>query len=476
MDSINYTTAFTLVSKIVQNGEGESFLQDIAGLNKIIYTDLPEAMKDYAPSNFAEIYSDFKYTFEKFTDFILFDKLIGKNTVALGGGFSTGKSSFINALLKNRMLPSEIDPSTSVPTYVINGAKESAVGINVFNKKVELAIEELKIISHGFTSEYNVKFGHLLEIIFVETPEQPFKSISFLDTPGYSKPESENYSKKTDENIARTQLNSANFILWFISAEEGTITDEDIKFLQSLNSDIPFAVIVNKSDKRGESDISEIVGLVKQNLTNRGIFPLDVIPFSCRYPDKFGKEQIQKLLAKWENQEYASTFARDFKILFIKCIEYFEEQIRNESRRLNWINAGMTFSDIQEVNEAFSNLSNEIKIFLKNFRKREKKLKEIQKLFFGELKKVADTYKVEMPDLSEFNFESLKPQNIKDEMRNIKEKHQVKPGRHLHILMSQFGDEDDSKHYVCGLESRQKLLMQIIKANLGKLDGIEITN
>ncbi|MBV6512572.1 MAG: dynamin family protein [Ignavibacteriales bacterium] len=471
MDSINYTTAFNLVSKIVQNGEGESFLQDIAGLNKIINTDLPEAMKDYAPSNFAEIYSDFKYTFEKFTDFILFDKLIGKNTVTLGGGFSTGKSSFINALLKNRMLPSEIDPSTSVPTYVIHGAKESAIGINVFNKKVDLAIEELKIISHGFTSEYNVKFGHLLETIFVETPEQPFKSISFLDTPGYSKPESENYSKKTDENIARTQLNSANFILWFVSAEEGTITDEDIKFLQSLNSGIPFAVIVNKSDKRAESDVSDIVGLVKQNLTNRGIFPLDVIPFSCRYPEKFGKEQIQKLLANWNKQEYASTFARDFKILFVECIEYFEEQIRNESRRLNWINTGMTFSDIPEVNEAFTNLSNEIKIFLKNYRDKEKNLKEIKDLFFKEIKSVADKYGIEMPEPSELDLLSFKSLDIFNLVRKNKDKRGIKTGDYFHILQNQLTELQKNEEILVWGQKYSKIIEDTITEQLVIEDG-----
>lgn len=468
MSNIEFKPAFDLVSKIVQNGEGEPFLSEIAGLNKIINTDLPEAMKDNAPSNFTELYSDFKYNFEKFKDFILFDKLIGKNTVALGGGFSTGKSSFINSILKNKILPSEIDPSTSVPTYVISGKEEIASAINVFNKKVDLQLDDVKIISHGFSSEYNVKFGHILETIFIETPSQPYHAISLLDTPGYSKPDSENYSIKTDENIARTQLNSSNYILWFVSAEEGTITDEDIKFISSLNREIPIAVIINKSDKKTESDIKDITALVKKTLEQKGIFPVDVIPYSCRYPEKYGYKQVNALFEKWNKQAYASTFARDFKILFVKCREYFEDEIRSENRRLNWINTGMTFSDTTEVNEAFTNLSNEIKIFVKNYKEREKRLLDLQKEFFTEIKKVADKYKIEMPEPNEIDLIKNKTSDLEAILRKIKEKSGIKSSKNYHILQLLFAESQNNLVNTLGNKNYSGLVKGIVLNNLEK--------
>lgn len=468
MATIDYNSAFKLVCKIVQNGEGETFLNDIANLNKIIDIDLFEAMRDNAPSNFAEIYSNFRYTFEKFKDFILFDKLIGKNSIAIGGGFSTGKSSFINSLLNTKILPSEIDPSTSVPTYVIFGKKETAVAINVFNKTVDIEIEDVKIISHGFSSEYNVKFGHLLETIFIETPLQNYHSISFLDTPGYSKPDSETYSIKTDENIARNQLNSANYILWFVSAEEGTITEEDIRFIKSLNSEIPLAIILNKSDKRTDSDIEEVVSQIKNTVEQKGIFPIDVIPFSCRYPQKYGLNKIKKLLKDWSEHDYISTFARDFKILFIKCREYFEEEIRSESRRLNWINIGLTFSDEPEVRNAFINLSNEIKIFIQNYKQREKRLIELQNYFFSEIKKVGDKYKIEMPEPSEIDLISNKISTLKAILIKLKEKKGIKSSENFHILKKTLPVSQNNFVNTLGNINYSKTLKNLISRNLSK--------
>lgn len=465
---VEFKSAFNLVSKIVQNGEGEYFLSEIALLNKIIMTDLPQAMSDNAPPNFSELYSNFKYTFEKFKDFILFDKLIGKNTVALGGGFSTGKSSFINATLGEKLLPSEIDPSTSVPTYVISGKKNNAMGINVFNKKIDLEIEDVRIISHGFSTEYNVKFGHLLETIFIETPSNPYEAISFLDTPGYSKPESENYSLKTDENIARTQLNSANYILWFVSAEEGTITEDDIRFIKSLNSEIPIAIILNKSDKKTDSDIEEIIKQVRKTVEQKGIFPIDVIPFSCRYPQKYGVDKIKKLFLEWNEHDYMSTFARDFKILFLKCREYFEEEIRIEARRLNWINTGQTFNDVPEVEKAFINLSNEIKIFVQNYKQREKRLIELQTEFFTEIKKVGDKYNIEMPEPSEIELISNKISTLKAIIIKLKEKKGIKSSENFHILKKTLSESQNNIINTLGNINYSKTLKNLISENLSK--------
>ncbi len=467
MTEIDYRSAFDLVSRIVQNGEGEDFLTEISALSKIINETLPKAVEDNAPSNFPELYSNFKYTFEQFTDFIMFDKLIGKNIVALGGAFSSGKSSFLNSLMGSNMLPAEIDPSTSVPTYIINGTDDKASGINVFNKKVELKIEEVKIISHGYSTEHNVKFGHLIESIFIETPRSAYKSIAFLDTPGYSKPDSDKYSKRTDENIARTQLNSSNFILWFVSVEEGTISEEDIKFIQTLDSGIPFAVIVNKCDKKTESDVKMITKGIKSTLEGKGLFPVAVIPYSCRKPKQFGLEEVVALIEKWNRSDYQSTFARDFKILFIRCIEYFDDMLRNENRRLNWINTGMTFSDIPEVNESFRSLSSEIKITAQKFREKSKLIKDIIKEFFTEIKKVGDKYGILLPEPSEIELISNNTSNLLKIVREIKEKNKIKSDGNYHSLMTILKDKKieldkglGHNEYTKGLANEFKVLLK----------------
>lgn len=251
---------FELLCSIIQQPSMEKEEEfDLSKIETIIEKKIPVALKENAPEDFYELYTDFRSEYEKFRDFILYDKLIGKNIVALGGGFSSGKSSFLNSLMGKSVLPADIDPSTSVPTYIVKGEKHEVMGINVFDAKIYMQPRDIRKIAHGFGKIGNddeeeltdeITLGHVLESIFFATSLHQYDNIAFLDTPGYSKPDSGKYSVKTDEKIARRQLNSSNYILWFIQADAGTITEEDIKFIKTVREDIPKLFVVNKSDKK----------------------------------------------------------------------------------------------------------------------------------------------------------------------------------------------------------------------------------
>ena len=281
---------FELLCNIVRPNIGDDQLKvDLTKIENIINKRIPDTLKKNAPEDFYELYTDFKSEYEKFRDFILYDKLIGKNIVALGGGFSSGKSSFLNALMGKRVLPADIDPSTSVPTYIVRGEKHEVVGINVFDARVQMQPKDIRKIAHGFgemeDDDYEkvtdaVTLGHVLESIFFSTPLHKYDKIAFLDTPGYSKPDSEKYSAKTDEQISRGQLNSSNYILWFVQADAGTITEEDIKFIMTLRTDIPKLIIVNKADKKNLSDLQDIIAKIKSTLNIKGIRYVDVLAFT----------------------------------------------------------------------------------------------------------------------------------------------------------------------------------------------------
>ena len=87
---------FELLCTIIQqNASGNQMKADLTKIEEIIKKKIPETLKKNAPEDFYELYTDFKSEYEKFRDFILYDRLIGKNIVALGGGFSSGKSSFL---------------------------------------------------------------------------------------------------------------------------------------------------------------------------------------------------------------------------------------------------------------------------------------------------------------------------------------------------------------------------------------------
>ncbi len=433
---------FELLCNIIQQSpEGKELKVDLSKIEGIINKKIPETLKKYAPEDFYELYVDFKSVYEKFRDFILYDKLIGKNIVALGGGFSSGKSSFLNALMGKRVLPADIDPSTSVPTYIVSGEKHDVIGINVFDSKVKMQPKDIKKIAHGFGEIEDdddekivdsVTLGHVLESIFFSTPLHLYDNLAFLDTPGYSKPDSEKYSAKTDEQISRGQLNSSNYILWFVQADAGTITEEDIKFIKTLREDIPKLIIVNKADKKNLKDLQSIIAKIKSSLEIKGVRYVDVFAFTSRIEQvedeelkRFIEQEIIKIkeqIENWNKQVYESNFARNFKELFVKCKEFYEDEIDEESRQLTRLNTSIMKLSAEDIDydilEPLQLMVKEAQKNVNELKDISKKLKELQDEFFTEIKCISDIVGISMPEPSEID---LMQDNVRSPLQIIED-------------------------------------------------------
>ncbi len=433
---------FQLLCNIIrQKSEGEQLKVDLSRIEEMIQKKIPDTLKENAPEDFYELCINFKSEYEKFRDFILYDKLIGKNIIALGGGFSSGKSSFLNALMGKRVLPADIDPSTSVPTYIVSGEKHEVLGINVFDAKVQMQPKDIRKIAHGFGELEDeeeekvadaVTLGHVLENIFFSTPLHKYDRIAFLDTPGYSKPDSEKYSAKTDEQIARGQLNASNYILWFVQADAGTITEEDIKFIKTLREDTPKLVIVNKADKKNLKDLKEIISKIKASLDIKGVRYVDVFAFTSRINQveneelcsfiEADTEKIKKQIESWNRQVYESNFARNFKILFVRCREFYEDEIDEESRKLVRLNTSITKLSVEDVDseilEPLQSMVRDTQKTVNELKDIREKLKELQDEFFTEIKFISDVVGIAMPEPSEID---LLQDNVQNPMELIAE-------------------------------------------------------
>lgn len=426
---------FELLCNIIRQNTGASQLKvDLSKIEEIINKKIPDALGKNAPEDFYELYTDFKSEYEKFRDFILYDKLIGKNIVALGGGFSSGKSSFLNALMGKQVLPADIDPSTSVPTYIVRGEKHEVMGINVFDTKVQMQPRDIRKIAHGFGEVEDedaekvtdgVTLGHVLDNIFFSTPLHKYESIAFLDTPGYSKPDSEKYSAKTDEQISRGQLNSSNYILWFVQADAGTITEEDIKFIKTLREDIPKLIIVNKADKKNVKDLKDIIAKIRSTLDIKGVRYVDVFAFTSKLEqveddelEKFINENTECIthqIEAWNSQLYESNFARNFKQLFVRCKDFYEDEIDEESRKLTRLNTSITKLSAEDIDteilEPLQMMVKDAQKIVNSLKDIVKKLKEMQDEFFTEIKFISDVVGIAMPEPSEIDLLQDKVQN-----------------------------------------------------------------
>lgn len=435
---------FELLKNTIKPNNDTTLKVDLSNIEKIINEKLPDTLKKNAPANFPELYFDFKYEYSKFREFILYEHLVGKKIVALGGGFSSGKSSFLNSLIGKKILPQDINPSTSVPAYIVNGNDAKVYGVNVFDSKIEMEVGDVKVISHGFGEIRNseedliseeVTLGHILKSIFLSTPLQKYENIAFLDTPGYSKADTESYSAKTDEKIARAQLNSSDYILWFIQSDVGTITEEDINFINTLKKEIPKLIIVNKADKRTKSDIEDIVKKIKEVLDIKGVQYIDVLAYSSRKSNEFDSVKLKEYIEGLNNKTSEATFAYNFKVLFTKCKEYYEDSIASENKRLNRLNTALTLSDNDTVSECISSLIKEIKKNLSEIKDMKVKLKEIQDEFFGEIKTISDVVGIEMPEPSEIDLIKDKIQDPLKVIQEYKQKHGIKSDPNISIII-----------------------------------------
>jgi len=468
-----------LLKRIVMTDGTPNLCVDLHEIEKIITKTLPDELEKNAPPNFPKLYFDFKQEYERFKEFILFDKLIGRNVVALGGGFSSGKSSFLNSVLGKDLLPSDITPSTSVPAYLIHDNESVVYGINTFDSRIVMQPEEVTMIAHGFGKDdedgAEVTLGHLLQSLFIASKNQPFQHLALLDTPGYSKAESSGYSKKTDEKIARTQLNSANFILWFVPADAGTITNSDIEFLRSLNPAIQKLVIVNKADKLLPEELNEVVDKIRDTLQMKGIHVVDVLTDSAEEPEYYDREKILDYLKTWDNAVSQSRFAYNFKVLFTRCKEYYDTELDKAQRLHNRLSHILTdfSSDNPDAEDYLQSMDRASVRKITELKDMKNHLHQLQDNFFTEIKRIADIVKIEMPEPSDIDLLSDKltdPKEVLDTYCNQNGLDDVKH-KNLQLAVSEIMIEvfrDVNTPFFDAVSSKEtvetaKLIMSILK-------------
>ncbi|MGL5126220.1 MAG: dynamin family protein [Fusobacteriaceae bacterium] len=398
---------FELVGEVCKNGDTDSLTEidfKINELKKIIDNELIEFSKEYAIKNLANLMTEFDYELEKFYQFLRFPKFSKKNTIGLGGGFSAGKSSFINSFFnRKRLLPAKTSPTTSIPTFLINGEEDKVNGINIFNQKVQLNSEALEVLNHYSKDNINFSFSHILKSIFIEIPEIKYENLIFLDTPGYSKSDEEHYNENTDENIAKIQLNNCNYILWFIDADNGTIKEEDVKFLNEIDKKIPVFILVTKADKK-QTDIVDIIQNIKGIVLERGLNVIDIIPFSSRKKELFPLDILLNLLEKWNNQKIELLYAKNFKKLFLGINSHIENSIKNYRKRLDRVNKSLVFSESEDINECLGELKSDIQYNLKKLCTGSENLIKLKNEFFSNLKMLGDIVGIPLPEPNEIEL------------------------------------------------------------------------
>ena len=246
------------------------------------------SLRNYYYENRHDFYNrDFLFDLIELCKSLSFDIQTRENTshtqIAVAGGFSSGKSSFINRMTGfNGLLPTGIDPVSVVPTYLYcskNNRELQIKGVNLKNAVISLDKGVLSAIQHSSSS--NVYIASVIEKLFVELPSEDLDGIAFVDTPGYNNSDTENsFNGKTDKQSALEGMQEGNFLLWLVGISKGGMRKEDIEMLASFNG--KKAIMYNKSDMMPLDDVEEIVDETWEELSEEfGDSLVDVFAYSA---------------------------------------------------------------------------------------------------------------------------------------------------------------------------------------------------
>jgi len=193
----------------------------------------------------------------------------GRFHLAVLGQFKRGKSTLLNALLGERILPSAVVPLTAVPTFVSFRAEP---GVTVaFEGKAErktfesLSAEEAAEVLASFVTEKGnpgnekgvawVELGHPAPILA--------GGLVLVDTPGIGS----TFKHNTEATLNfLPRCDAALFLL----SPDPPVTEAEAAFLREVKKKVKrIFFILNKTDYLGEAERKEMVGFLEEVLAAR---------------------------------------------------------------------------------------------------------------------------------------------------------------------------------------------------------------
>ena len=356
----------------------------------------------------------------------LHSKMVG----AVGGGFSSGKSSFINSFMNNDdsvKLAEGIRPVTAIPSYVISGEKPSIQGLSYRGGNFEIKEELYKAISHEMLKKLKFDLKHILSYITVKTnlDSTLFSNICLIDTPGYSAPDSGSTEK--DMEIAKAYIKDAKFLIWIVGLDsKGTINTSDLEFLD----DLPFGreegkslyVVANKAGTVSPSNHQDILDTFRDVLEDYGFEYEGISLYDSKQKKEYlyGKMPIGDFLFKQNipTKKYVD-LALPLKEIFDRYENHVKEKNKNDkeyqSKVQKLILDGMTSNAISLTSDAKSKLEDGLYDLKRYFKPDDldsslKKIGELRKKFFECLDSFCEEMgieKQELPKTEDLSKQSL---------------------------------------------------------------------
>ncbi len=333
-----------------------------------------------------------------------YPSLFQKTIVAVGGGFSAGKSTFLNNLLGLKLkLPEDIDPTTAIPTYCLKGKKEVLMGFSQNGGMVELPH---LTFDHKFLKSLGFNLKEIMPFMLLSAPSVPFEFLCFIDTPGYN-PANQGCTGG-DKEASKESLKHAKHILWLISCERGGIESDDLEFLQELYEEEgkQVFIVLSRADMRTKRGLEEVAIKIRETLKDHGIEFLGICAYSAtRYQEikEFSEKSrvfnslekfLMKLNQRSEKQNEILGYLYEVHSMYEKAIKQDANQFKRYQRELRSVGLDLMQKGFDDFSDK---IFRRIEILEKEFAEQERskeeslvRLNEVINLFKESIDKVLD--------------------------------------------------------------------------------------
>ena len=225
-----------------------------------------------------------------------------RTMVGVVGGFSSGKSAFINSFLGGDFrLLSAVTPATVIPSYVYPADTTRIQAYSFNGGCIELDPCFYREMSRAFVEQFSFDLKRIMPLISVGTAMDTSRTgnICLIDTPGYN-PGIDGTFSESDRAVAVSHSRKSDVLFWVIGIDaNGTIPQSDIDFLADIGFEgRPVYVVLNKADLKPPNDIDDILDLIEDEIASHSIDVVGISAYSSRLRKEvaFRRKPLQKFL------------------------------------------------------------------------------------------------------------------------------------------------------------------------------------
>ena len=280
--------------------------------------------------------------------------------VAVTGQFSSGKSTFLNALMAKDILPTGITPVTSKVNFIKYG-DEYKLEIYFSDGRVEFhPVQNLQNFTDQRSSIEDIKY------LTLYIPYDTLKDITFVDTPGL------NSQSIQDTKTTLNVLKDVDGIIWLTLMDNAGKLSEEKALNQLLqNSNIKSLCVLNQKDRFAQEDINKTISYIQEKFSN---FFDEVIAISAKSALIARRNDKQQMIQE-KIKELSSDFEKELQQHLHDNLSFFEKKYMKFKREVDDI-LDMDFSkNLQLLNS--SNIIQVIDFIDNEIRPHADKAKEI---------------------------------------------------------------------------------------------------